>query len=81
MSILPSPVRPVLSVSPSPPGRILLVRVSLLRTHGTRHNNYVTIEQTASDSDADLFVKAVREYRYRHGPTERIAAIDLFPNQ
>jgi hypothetical protein len=58
----------------------LLVRVSLVRSQGRRHNNYVTIEQAPSDTDADLFVKAVREYRHRHGPTERIAAIDLLPN-
>jgi hypothetical protein len=60
----------------------LLVRVSVLTPHArTRHTNYVTIEQAPTDTDADLFVKAVREYRHRHGPTERIAAIDLFPNQ
>jgi hypothetical protein len=58
----------------------LFVRVSVARTSG-RHNNYVTIEQAPGDSDADLFVKAVREYRYRHGDNEQIVAIDLLPNQ
>lgn len=60
----------------------LLVRLSVLTPHGrTRHDSYVRIERTASDSDADLFVKAVREYRHGHGDIEQIAAIDLLPNQ
>ncbi|HEY7427127.1 MAG TPA: hypothetical protein VH682_23030 [Gemmataceae bacterium] len=84
MSSLPSPVRPVPSASPAVlPLRVtLLVRLSVLTPHGrTRHNNYVTIERTTSDSDADLFVKTVREYRHGHGYIEQIVAIDLLPNQ
>jgi hypothetical protein len=41
----------------------------------------VRIERAASDTDADLFVKAVREYRRLHGIVEQIAAIDLLPEQ
>jgi hypothetical protein len=60
----------------------LLVRLSVLTPHArTRHDSYVRIERTASDSDADLFLKAVREYRHGHGNVEQIVAIDLLPNQ
>ena len=81
MSILPSRSP---SVSPvALPLRItLLVRLSVLTPHArTRHDTYVRIERRASDSDADVFVKAVREYRYLHGNVEQIVAIDLYPGQ
>jgi hypothetical protein len=41
----------------------------------------VEIERSASDSDADTFAKAIREYRRRHGNSEQIVAIDLLPGQ
>jgi len=80
MSILPSAVRPVLSVLPA---RVtLLVRIAVLTPHArTRHDSYVRIERAERDTDAHLFVKAVREYRTLHGETEQIVAIDLLPNQ
>ncbi len=80
MLSLPHPVRPVPSVLPL---RVtLLVRLSVLTPHARRrHDTYVRIERTASDTDADLFVKAVREYRYLHGNVEQIVAIDLLPGQ
>jgi hypothetical protein len=82
MRILPSPVRPVPSDSPAVlPVRVtLLVRVAVLTPHArTRHNSYVEIERSASDSDADTFLKAIREYRRRHSDIEQIVAIDLLP--
>jgi hypothetical protein len=58
------------------------VRLSVLTPHArTRHDSYVEIERSASDSDGDTFAKAIREYRHRHGPTEQIVAIDLLPGQ
>jgi len=59
----------------------LLVRVTVRRANNGRHNTYVKIERTVAESDADTFAKAIREYRYLHGDTERIVAIDLYPNQ
>ena len=77
MSILPDPVP---SVLPFPPGRILLVRVSVARSAG-RHDYYVHIEQRPTDDDAAVLLKVLGEFRHLHGPTERVVAIDLFPNQ
>ena len=80
MSSLPSPVRPVPSVLPF--NVTLLVRLSVLTPHvRRRHDTYVHIERAASDNDADLFCKAVREYRRGHGNVEQIVAIDLLPGQ
>jgi hypothetical protein len=83
MSILPSRPPSVPSASPVVPVRVtLLVRLSVLTPHArTRHDSYVQIERSASDSDADTFAKAIREYRQRHGASEQIVAIDLLPNQ
>jgi hypothetical protein len=84
MSSLPSPVRPVPSASPAvlPFNVTLLVRLSVLTPHARRrHDTYVRIERAASDTDAELFVKVVREYRHRHGDVEQIVAIDLLPGQ
>ena len=68
-------------VPPFPPGQILLVRVTFLTPHAaTRKDTYVRIERSPDEDDA-LFVKAIREYRTLHGDTQRIVAIDLYPNQ
>jgi hypothetical protein len=53
------------------------VRLSVRPPHGgARRNAYVRIERTADEA---LFVKAVREYRHRHGGVMQIVAIDLQP--
>lgn len=82
MPILPDPAPSVLPFpASSNAGRILLVRVSVIRPHsGTKHSTYVTIEAGPGDSDVTLFLRAIGEYRHRHGSTARIAAVDLLPN-
>lgn len=81
MFSLPQPVRPVPSVSPVL-ASILSVRVSFLTPQaGTRKDTFVRIERRSDEDDAAVFLKAIGEYRYRHGLTCRIAAIDLHPGQ
>ena len=88
MSSLPDP-RPRVSSDPAlpdpvsvplSPWPILDVRLTVRPpSGGTRRNAYVRIERTADDADEALFVKAVREYRHRHGGVMQIVAIDLHP--
>jgi hypothetical protein len=67
---------------PLSPWPILDARLTVRPPHGgARRNAYVRIERTADDPDEALFVKAVREYRHRHGGVMQIVAVDLFPNQ
>jgi hypothetical protein len=88
MSSLPDPL-PRVSSDPAPPDPvsvplspwpILDVRLTVRPPHGgARRNAFVRIERTADDPDEALFVKAVREYRHRHGSVMQIVAIDLHP--
>lgn len=38
------------------PRTTLLIRISLVRSQGRRHNTYVTIERRPEDDDAAVFV-------------------------